>query len=114
VSELVFNTTDSFYVAQSKILARKDELEDIEEETLLDLEELDQVTLVGSPRERYDLPNLTDIRFSLTFSSASSQVDDSANLAAMLQALVTIKDKITQVEGCLKEMTPEPHFSSDL
>ena len=32
----------------------------------------------------------------------------------MLQALVTIKDKITQVEGCLKEMTPEPHFPSDL
>jgi hypothetical protein len=59
VSELVFNTTDSFYVAQSKILARKDELEDIEEETLVDLEELDQVILVGSPRERYVLPNLT-------------------------------------------------------
>jgi len=114
VSELVFNTTDTFYVAQSKILARKDELEDIEEETLVDLEEIDQVTLVGSPRERYVLSKLTFIRFSLTLSSASFHVDDSANLAAMLQALVTIKDKITQVEGCLKGMTPEPHFPNDL
>jgi len=58
VSELVFDTTDPFYVAQSKILARKDELEDNEEETSVDLEELDQVTLVGSPRERYVLPNI--------------------------------------------------------
>jgi hypothetical protein len=32
----------------------------------------------------------------------------------MLQALVTIKDKITQVESCLKDLTPEPHFPSDL
>lgn len=119
MSELVFKPEDSYYVARSKILARQAELveerkeQEEEKDEVEDDENDEEQTLVGSPREVY--VSLSSLPRSMLMSSlSSSHVDDSASLAAMLQAFINISDSargirqgISNIESCLRNMSPE-------
>jgi len=97
ISGLVFQPTDKFYKAQSKILARTDELETIEKEA----QDIDEVTLVGSGEEMYVL--LIKLTSLADNSQTPSHIDDSADLAAMLEAFANISDSAREVkEGVFK------------